>query len=116
MIFHKCLISVCLHTNLCVFFKAEQGSEEGCNSTQRDERQARRVYVEQVEGCTPITTYRYDIPKELPWYSGDQQLTLESWISHYNKLQHDLSSLELPPERKQSLEIALQSLQKLIEV
>ena len=36
------------------------------------------IYVEQVEGCTPIKMYPSDIPEEIPWDSGDQQLTLES--------------------------------------
>ena len=77
------------------FFEAEQGSEEGRHSKQRDEGRSRRIYVEQVEGCTPITTYASNIPEELPWDSGDQQLTLESCRSHYNKLQHDIYSLDL---------------------
>ena len=43
-------------------------------------------------------------------------MTLESCIDHYDKPQHDLSSLDLTPENKQSIEIVLQSLQKFIEV
>ena len=68
-----------------------------------DEGWERRVYVEKFERCTPIKTYPYDILEELPLDSGDKQATLESCRSHYNKLQHDLSSLDLPPKRKQSL-------------
>ena len=45
-----------------------------------------------------------------------QQTTFESCRAHYDKLQNDLSSLDLAPENKQSIEMVLQSLQKFIEV
>ena len=43
-------------------------------------------------------------------------MTLESCRAHYDKLQNDLSSLDLARENKQSIEMVLQSLQKFIEV
>ena len=61
-------------------------------------------------------TYPSDIPEDIPWDSGDQQLSLENCRSHYNKLQHDLSSLYFHPERKKSLDIVLQSLKKFIKI
>ena len=64
----------------------------------------------------PITTYPSDLPNEIPWESGLQQTTLESCRAHYDKLQNDLSSLDLAPENKQSIEMVLLSLQKFIEV
>ena len=74
------------------------------------------LYVQLAEGCTPIMTYLSDLPEELPWESGLQQTTLESYRAHYDKMQCDLSSLDLTPENKQSIEMVLQSLQKFIEV
>ena len=106
---------VCLHTNLFVF-EPKQGLEEGRNYASRGEGRARRIYVEQDVGFTPITTYPSNIPKDLPWESGVQQITLEGCRSHYDKLKHDLSSLDLHPYSKQSLERVLRSLQKFIEV
>ena len=61
-------------------------------------------------------TYPSDLPDEIPWESDLQQTTLESCRAHYDKLQNDLSSLDLAPENKQSIEIVLLSLQKIIEV
>lgn len=95
---------------------AEQGSQDARHSAQSDEGRAKTQYVELVEGCTPITTCPSDLLEELPWESGIQQTTLESCRSHYDKLQRDLSSLDLLPESKQSLEMVLGSLQKFIEV
>ena len=43
-------------------------------------------------------------------------MTLEIYRALYDKLQNDLSSLDLAPENKQSIEMVLQSLQKFIEV
>ena len=73
-------------------------------------------YVQLAKGCTPITTNPSYLPEQLPWESGIQQMTLESCRAHYDKLQNDLSSLDLAPENKQSIEMVLQSLQKFIEV
>ena len=64
----------------------------------------------------PVTAYPSDLPDEIPWESGLQQTTLESCRNHYDKLQNDLSSLDLAPENKQSIEMVLLSLQKIIEV
>ena len=50
-------------------------------------------------------TYPSDLPDEIPWKSGLQQTTLESCRAHYDKLQNDLSSLDLAPENKQSIEM-----------
>ena len=61
-------------------------------------------------------TYPSDLSDEIPWESGLQQTTLESCRAHYDKLQNDLSSLDLAPENKQSIEMVLLSLQKFIEV
>ena len=96
--------------------EAEQGSQEVHHPTQGGEGRGRTQYVQLAEGCTPITTYPLDLPDEIPWESGLQQTTLESCRAHYDKLQNDLSSLDLTPENKQSIEIVLQSLQKFIEV
>ena len=79
---------------------AEKGSQEACHPTQGDEGRARMQYVQLAKGCTPITTYPYDLPEELPWESGLSQTTLKSCRAHYDKLQHDLSSLDLPLESK----------------
>ena len=95
---------------------AEQGSQEALYPTHGGEGQARMQYVQLAEGCTPITTYPLDLPKEIPWESGLQQMTLESCRAHYEKLQNNLSSFALAPENKQSIEMVLQSLQKFIEV
>ena len=73
-------------------------------------------YVQLAEGCTPIMTYPSYLLEEIPWESCLQQTTIESFRDHYDKLQNDISSLDLTPENKQSVEIVLQSLQKFIEV
>ena len=54
-------------------------------------------YVQLDEGCTPSMTYPYDLVEYLPWESGLQQMTLESCRAHYDKLQNDISSLDLAP-------------------
>ena len=84
---------------------AEQGSQEAHHPTEGGEGQARTQYVQLVEVCTPISTYPSNLPEELPWESGNQQTTLESCRAHYDKLQNDLSSLDLAPENKQSIEM-----------
>ena len=89
--------------------EVEQGSQEARHHTQGGEGWARTQYVQLVEGCTPITTYPSDLPEDIPWESGLQQTTLESFMAHYDKLQNDLSSLDLTPENKQSIDIFLQS-------
>jgi hypothetical protein len=94
---------------------AEQGSQEAHHSARGDDGRARTQYVELTEGCTPITTYPSDLPRELPWEGGNHQMTLERCRSHYEKLQNDLSTMDLPPESKQSLEIVLGSLQNFIQ-
>ena len=43
-------------------------------------------------------------------------MTLKSCRDHYDKLQNDISSLDLALENKQSIDMVLQSLQKFIEV
>ena len=68
------------------------------------------------QGCMPITTYPLDLSDEIPWESGFQQTTLESCRAHYDKLQNDLSSLDLALQNKQSIDMVLLSLQKFIEV
>ena len=73
-------------------------------------------YVQLAEGSTPISTYPSNLPEELPWEGALQQMTLESCRAHYDKLQNDISSLDLALEKKQSIEMVLQSLQKFIEV
>ena len=95
---------------------AEQGLQEAHHPTQGGEGQARTQYVQLAEGCTPISTYPSDLLEELPWESGLQQTTLESCRAHYDKLQNDLSSLDLAPKNKQSIEMVLHYLQKFIEV
>ena len=139
MCVHK--ICTCLHINLVVFvtehgaeatrsflereedrvretsMDAEQGLQEAHYPTQGGEGRARTQYVQLDEGCTPITTYPSDLPKEIPCESGLQQMTLESCRAHYDKLQCDLSSLDLALENKQqSIDMVFQSLQKFIEV
>ena len=94
--------------------EAEKGLQEARHPTQGGEGQSRTQYVQLAEGCTPISTYPSDLLEELPWESGNQKTTLESFRAHYAKLQNDLSSLDLAPENK--LEMVLQSLQKFIEV
>ena len=61
-------------------------------------------------------TYPLDLLEEIPWESELQQTTLESCRAHYDKLQNDLSILDLTPDNKQSIEMVLLSLQKFIEV
>ena len=65
---------------------AEQGSQEDHHPTQCCKGQARAQYVQLAKGCTPISTYPSDLPEELPWESGNQQMTLESCRAHYDKL------------------------------
>ena len=77
--------------------ETEQGSQEARHPTQGGEGRARMQYVQLAEGCTPITTYPSYLPDEIPWGSGIQQTTLESCMDHYDKLQNDLSSLDLTP-------------------
>ena len=79
---------------------ADQGSQDACHPTQGGKGQARMQYVQLAEGCTPITNYPSDLPEELPWESGLQKMTLERCRAHYDKLQHNLSSLNLTPESK----------------
>ena len=85
--------------------EAEQGLQEARHPTQGGEGQARTQYVQLDEGCTPITTCPSNLPKEHPWESGLQQTTLESCRAHYDKLQNDISSLDLALENKQSIEM-----------
>ena len=95
---------------------AEQVSQEPHHPTLGGEGRARMQYVQLAKGYTPIITYPSNLPEELPCKSGLQQTTLESCRAHYDKLQRDLSSLDLTPENKQSIEMVLKSLQKFIEV
>ena len=60
--------------------------------------------------------YPSDLLEDVPSESGLQQTTLESCKAHYDKLQNNLSSLDMAPKNKQSIEMVLQSLQKFIEV
>ena len=78
----------------------EQGSQEAHHPTQGGESRARTQYVQLAEGCMPITTYPSDLPNEIPWKSGLQQTTLEICRAHYDKLQNDISSLDIAPENK----------------
>ena len=88
--------------------EAEQGSQEARHPTQDGEGRERTQYAQLDEGFAPITTYPSDLPEEIPWESGIQQMTLESCRAHYDKLQNDLSSLDLALENKQRIEMVLQ--------
>ena len=57
-----------------------------------------------------MTIYPSDIPDVLPWENEDVSITLEQCTSHHKKLRDDLSSLELPTESRQSLQILMESL------
>ena len=60
--------------------EAEQGSQEARHHTQGGEGRARTQYVQLAEGCTPITTYPSDLLDEIPWESGLQKTTLQSFV------------------------------------
>ena len=51
-------------------------------------------------GCTPLRTYPSDLPENIPWKNGVEQLTLQCCTSHHVKLQDDIDSLDLPPKRR----------------
>ena len=61
-----------------------------------------------------MTIYLSDIPDALPWENDIVSITLEKCKSHHKKFRDDLASLELPIEIRQSLQILLESLGKLI--
>ena len=74
----------------------------------------RRATVEQMDGCMSTTIYPSDIPEALPWENDVDTLTIEVCVSHHKKLTTDLSTLDLPAESHQSLQIVLQSLDNFI--
>ena len=57
-----------------------------------------------------MTIYFLDIPDALPWENETVSVTLEQCTTHHKKLRDDNSSLELPTESRQSLQILLEYL------
>ena len=111
---------VSLRTIVFVFV-VNQGSTKAHNWIVDEDQvsgkgRARRVIVEQNAAFTPITTYPSDVPTNLPWENEVEQLSLQCCTCHHVKLHDDLGSLNLPPKSRQSLEIVLHSLQKIIDV
>jgi hypothetical protein len=53
---------------------------------------------------------------ELPWEGEVQKMTIQHCTNHHAKLKHDLEQMDLPVERKQSLEILFHSLENFIDV
>ena len=75
-----------------------------------------RVTIEQYVGCPPIKTYPLDLLKDIPHENDVHKLTLHYCTYHHEKLKGDLSSLNLPGESRQSLDIVLHSLENFIDV
>jgi hypothetical protein len=74
------------------------------------------VHFHQNEYYTPITTYPSDIGEVLPWEGTVEEMTLKHFTSHHAKLKQDLQQMDLPAERKQSLEVVLHSFENFIDV
>ena len=89
------------------------GGAEHENS-QAEGQGRRRAIVEQTDGCMPTTIYPSDISEALPWENDADTLTIEVCVSHHKKLTTDLTTLDLPAESHQSLQIVLQSLDNFI--
>ena len=62
----------------------------------------------------PTTIYPLDIPEALPWENDVDKLTIEVCVSHHKKISTNLTTLDLPAESHQSLQIVLQSLDNFI--
>ena len=61
-----------------------------------------------------MTIYPSYIPDALPWENEEVSITLEQCTTHHKKMRDDLAILELSTESRQSLQILLESLGKLI--
>ena len=70
----------------------------------------RRPRYQEIEDCTPMSTYPSDVGDELPWEGIIEAMNLERCSGVKRRLKNDLVVLELRHESKQSLQIVLHSL------
>jgi hypothetical protein len=70
---------------------------------------------QETEDYTPTSTYPSEVGDELPWEGNTEAMTLERCSGVKRRLENDLAVLELPLERKQSLQIVLHSLENFMD-
>ena len=70
---------------------------------------------QETEDYMPTSTYPSEVGNELPWEGNTEEMTLEQCSSVKKRLENDLVVLELPLERKQSLQIVLHSLENFMD-
>jgi hypothetical protein len=93
----------------------ESGCHEDSNVGEEGEGGFRRQCYQETKDYTPTSTYPSDVGDELPWEGITEAMTLERCSGVKSRLEHDLRSLDLPRESKQSLEIVLHSLQNFMD-
>jgi hypothetical protein len=110
-----------LLSNVCVGnqFRARGDNESGChedsNVGAEGEGGCRMLRYEETEDYTPTSTYPSEVGDELPWEGNTKEMTLERCSGVKKRLENDFVVLELPLERKQSLQIVLHSLENFMD-
>jgi hypothetical protein len=110
-----------LLSNVCVDnqFRARGDNESGChkdsNVGAEGEGGFRRPHYQETKDYTPTSTYPSDVGDELPWEGNTEAMMLERCSGVKKRLENDLVVLELPQERKQSLQIVLHSLENFMD-
>jgi hypothetical protein len=110
-----------LLSNVCVGnqFRARGDNESGChedsNVGAEGEGGCRMPRYEETEYYMPTSTYPLEVGDEFPWERNTEAMTLERCSGVKKRLENDLAVLELPLERKQSLQIVLHSLENFMD-
>jgi hypothetical protein len=93
----------------------ESGFHEDSNVDAEGEGGCRMSRYQETEDYMPTSTYPSEVGDELPWEGNTEEMMLERCSGVKRRLENDLVVLELPLERKQSLQIVFHSLENFMD-
>jgi hypothetical protein len=93
----------------------ESGFHKDSNVGAEGEGGCRMSRYQETKDYMPTSTYPSKVGDELPWQGNTEAMTLERCLGVKRRLENYLAVLELPLERKKSLQIVLHSLENFMD-